>query len=201
MILQNFIKTRKNDRIGLVVFAGKAYSLCPLTNDYELLLEYIQDINSKLIDVSGTAIGDALAVGINRMREINTNSKVIILLSDGESLEGNLPPSIAAQLAKKFNIKVYSIAIGKNKSGENPVDTKSLKDISKITNGKFFNANDNQTLRSVFNEIDKIEKNKLHDIRLRPMEDFYGVYINWAIVTLLLSLLLKSTFMGNIFED
>ena len=104
---------RFQDRIGLVVFSGEAFSKSPLTADYELLNTYINDISFELIEKGGTAIGSALAVGTNRMRESESASKVMILLSDGENSAGNIDPIIAAELADAYNIKIYTIAIGK----------------------------------------------------------------------------------------
>ena len=110
-VARDFVKGRKQDRIGLVVFSGDAYSLSPLTTDYELLFSYLDDVNFEMIENRGTAIGSALAVATNRMRESETKSKVCILISDGENTAGNIDPITAAELAAAYNIKIYSIAV------------------------------------------------------------------------------------------
>ena len=112
-VAQKFVKGRFQDRIGLVVFSGESYSRCPLTTDYELLNTYINDIDFSLIESRGTAIGSSIAVATNRMKESNTKSKVLILLSDGDNTAGNIDPITAAKIAKAYNIKIYTIAIGK----------------------------------------------------------------------------------------
>jgi Ca-activated chloride channel homolog len=107
-VANEFIKGRSDDRIGLVVFSGEPYSLCPLTTDYEMIKEYIQEISSNLISTSGTAVGNALGMCINRLREIDSKSKVAILISDGDNTAGNLDPVTSAQLAKAFGVRVYT---------------------------------------------------------------------------------------------
>ena len=112
-VARDFIQGRFQDRIGIVIFSGDAYSLSPLTTDYDLLYSYIDDITGDMIESRGTAIGSALAVATNRMRESESNSKVLILLSDGDNTAGNIDPITAAQLGAAYNIKMYTIGIGK----------------------------------------------------------------------------------------
>lgn len=195
-----FIKGRFQDRIGLVVFAGEAFSMCPLTTDYEVLNEYLNEINSNLIKTTGTAIGSALATCINRLREIPSKSKVAIILSDGDNTAGSLNPLTATDLAKSFGIKVYTIAVGGNDS-EVKVDENTLREIAREGNGQFFRATDNQTLRNIFEQINRLEKVKIKDNVYRDVEDFYYIYLNWAVVFLLAAFFFKNTFIGNILED
>ncbi|MVM29488.1 VWA domain-containing protein [Spirosoma sp. HMF4905] len=219
-VAQLFVNSRKNDRIGLVVFAGEAFSLCPLTTDYDLLKQYLSELDSQMIRTSGTAIGDALARCINRMRErvplstdttqAETNldnqkrSKLIILLSDGDNTAGNLDPVTAARLAKAFSIKLYTIAVGRpvvSSSQAVTVDEGILKTIATIGNGSFFRATDTRRLQSVFAQINRLEKSPIHVRIYEDVQDFYRVYLYWGIAFLLVALLLKNTIFGNVLED
>ncbi len=209
-VAADFIKGRLQDRIGIVIFAGEAVSLCPLTTDYELLYSFLEEIQPNMIPVPGTAIGSAIAVAVNRMRNTKGESKVAILISDGDNTSGNLGPTTAAQLAKVYGIKLYTISIGLPKKVRNTdstttrtamVDESELQNIAAVGGGQFFRANNNASLKGVFNQIDQIEKIKSKDVVSRDVEDFYRVYLNWAIVMLLVALGTKSTFMANILED
>jgi Ca-activated chloride channel family protein len=209
-LARKFIKGRLQDRIGLIVFAGEAVSLCPLTTDYELLYGFLNEINPDMIPIAGTAIGSALAVAVNRLRETKGDSKVAILISDGDNTSGNLGPITAAQLAKAFSVKVYSISVGRVKKIINAdststslalVDENELQKIAAVGNGKFFRATDNAGLSAVFNQIDQLEKVKSRDVVFRDVEDYYRIYLFWAVLLLLIALTSKSTFMANILED
>jgi Ca-activated chloride channel family protein len=213
-VAKNFIEGRIQDRIGAVIFAGDAYSLVPLTTDYEMLNTYISDITFDMIDQTGTAIGSALAVATNRMLESTAASRVIILLSDGDNTAGNIDPITAAKLAAAYNIKIYTIAIGKNgkvpygkdifgnpQYVENTLDETTLREIAKIGNGTFFRAVGNQTLINIFEKIDQLEKSKITETRFKETKDYYRIYLMWAISFYLLWLLTKVTFMSNPLED
>lgn len=200
-VANQFIKGRKSDRIGLVIFSGEPNSLCPLTTDYEMLKDYINDISSAQITVSGTAVGNALGMCINRLREIDSKSKVAILISDGDNTAGNLDPVTSAQLAKAFGVRVYTIAVGSEKTTTDKVDEGTLREIAKISEGKFFRARDARSLENIFKEINRLEKGEIKQNQYRNVQDFYHPYLRWAIVFFLISFALKSTFMGNILED
>lgn len=200
-VANQFIKGRTDDRIGLVVFSGEPYSLCPLTTDYDMLKEYIDGISSQLITTSGTAIGNALGMCINRLREIDSKSKVAILISDGDNTAGNLDPVTSAQLAKVFGVRVYTIAVGTDKNPTDKVDEGTLREIAKISEGKFFRATDARSLENIFKEINLFEKTEIKQNQYRNVQDFYHPYLRWAVVFFLISFALKSTFMGNILED
>lgn len=219
-IAQAFVNGRKNDRIGLVVFAGEAFSLCPLTTDYGLVKQYLSDLNDRMIRTSGTAIGDALARCINRMRDrpvspadtIQTDadqwkvdrSKIIILLSDGDNTAGNLDPITAARLAKVFNIRLYTIAVGRPVTASSKavtVDEGILKTIATIGSGSFFRATDAGRLRAVFDQINRLEKAPIRVRVYEDVQDYYRIYLYWGIVFLLIALLLKNTIFGNVLED
>ena len=200
-VANQFVKGRSQDRIGLVIFSGEPYSLCPLTTDYEMLNEYIEGISSNLITTSGTAVGNALGMCINRLREIESKSKVAILISDGDNTAGNLDPVVSAQLAKAFGVRVYTIAVGSDKTTTDKVDEGTLREIAKISEGKFFRATDAKSLGNIFKEINRLEKVEIKQNNYRNVQDFYHPYLRWAIVFFLISFAFKSTFMGNILED
>lgn len=213
-VAKDFIQGRVQDRIGLVVFAGDAYSLAPLTTDYQLLRESINSIGFKMISNDGTAIGSALAVAINRMRESEAKSKVIILISDGENTAGSLDPELAAQLAYAYGIKLYTIGIGKDgqvaydvdESGktlyvEAEMDERSLRKIAQIGEGQFFRADSKSALQEVFQKINRLEKTEVSEKRFRDTRDYYQVYLKWALLLLMIWMLLKNTFITNVLED
>ena len=199
-VARKFIKGRFQDRIGLVVFAGDAMSVSPPTTDYEMLYQYLDEINNTLISTSGTAIGSALAACINRLRDVPSKSKLLILITDGDNTAGTLDPHTAADLAKSFGIKVYTIAIGKD-SKNVKVDETTLREIAKEGNGSFFRASDNQILIDIFKQINTLEKVQIKDDINKDVQDYYYIYLNWAIVFLLIAFAFKNTFLGNILED
>ncbi len=213
-VAKEFIAGRFQDRIGIVIFSGDAYSLAPLTTDYKLLNTYIDEISFEKIEASGTAIGSALAVATNRMRESDTKSKVVILLSDGDNTAGNLDPITAADISHAYDIKIYTIGIGKDGKvptgknvfgqtvySENTLDETTLRKIAQIGEGHYYRASDNQALEDVFKLIDKYEKAEIKESRFKDTTDYYQVYLKWAIVIFLLWIGLKSTFMSNILRD
>lgn len=210
----DFIQGRTQDRIGLVVFSGDAFSLAPLTTDYALLRSYVTEINFEMIDNRGTAIGSALAVVTNRMRESETKSKVCILLSDGDNTAGNIDPITAAELASAYGIKIYTIVVGReglvpygkdffgrSNMIENTVDESTMRKIAEIGGGEFFRATDNQALSTVFSKIDELEKAEIKETRYKDTSDYYYIYLQWAASFFLLWLLLKSTFISNVLQD
>ncbi len=213
-VARDFIKGRLQDRIGIVVFSGDAFSLAPLTTDYDLLNTYLNDISFEMIESRGTAIGSALAVVTNRMRESESKSKVCILLSDGDNTAGNIDPITAAELAAAYDIKIYTIIVGqegmvpfgKDYFGrpnmvENTIDETTMRKIAKIGSGEFFRVADNEALKNVFNRIDQYEKAEIKETRFKDTADYYYIYLQWAVIFFLLWLLLKSTFLSNVLQD
>ena len=209
-----FIQGRFQDRIGIVIFSGDAFSLSPLTTDYELLYAHIEDISFDKIANRGTAIGSALAVATNRMEESKSKSKVMILLSDGDNTAGNLDPITAAQLAHAFDIKLYTIGIGKEgrvpfgkdffgrtRYVDNRLDETTLRRIAEIGEGQFFRASNNTALEEVFSRIDQYEKAEIQETRFKDTTDYYTIYLKWVLAFFLIWLWLKSTFISNILED
>lgn len=213
-VARSFIDGRVQDRIGIVVFSGDAFSLAPLTTDYDLLKSYLDEITFEMIENRGTAIGSALAVVTNRMGESESKSKVCILLSDGDNTAGNIDPITAAELASAYSIKIYSIVVGKEglvpygkdffgrpNMIENTVDETTMRKIAEIGGGEFFRATDGQALRQVFARIDQFEKAEIKETRFKDTSDYYFIYLQWAIVCFLFWLLLKSTFVSNVLQD
>lgn len=212
---RDFIKGRFQDRIGIVIFSGDAYSLSPLTSDYELLYKFIdEDIDFNKIESRGTAIGSAIATATNRMRDSETASKVMILISDGDNTAGNIDPITAAELASAYSIKIYTIGIGKEgrvpfgkdffgrpKYVDNTLDETNLREIARIGGGQFYRVSDNKALVNVFGLIDEYEKAEIKETRYKNTTDFYPIYLKWAIVFFLLFMLSKSTFVSNVLED
>jgi Ca-activated chloride channel homolog len=209
-----FINGRFGDRIGMVIFSGEAYSLAPLTTDYKLLTDLIKDVSLNMMDAKGTAIGSALAAASNRMRDSESKSKVMILLSDGENNAGNVDPLFAANLAAALNIKIYTIAVGKDgmvpygvdffgrpQMIESYLDESTLREIAKIGEGEFFRASDGKALDKIFDRINSMEKAEIIESRYKETVDYYRVYLFWAVVSLLLWMLLKNTFLNNFLLD
>jgi Ca-activated chloride channel family protein len=179
-VLKSFIQSRQNDRIGLVVFAGEAYTQCPLTLDYKVLEELLEQVRTGVI-VDGTAIGNALATAVNRLRESEAKSRVIILITDGDNNAGNISPMQAAQIAKELGIKVYTILIGKGGRVPYPTGTDLfgrttyepveidvnpdlLQQIAKVTGGAYYPATDKESLeRGLHSVLDALEKSKIYE--------------------------------------
>ena len=213
-VANNFVDGRFQDRIGLVIFSGDALPSCPLTTDYGLLHEMINDVDFEKIENRGTAIGNAIASGINFLREAVSESKVMILLSDGDNTAGNVDPITAANLADAYNIKMYVIAIGRDgkvpfgtdffgrpRMVENQFDETTLREIARIGNGKFYRVSDKDALVAVFKEIDQLEKAEVKETRYKDTTDFYYIYLKWAVLFMLMWLMTKSTFLTNVLAD
>ena len=188
-VAKKFIKDREGDRLGLIVFAGEPYIQCPLTRDINVLLEFTDKIEIIDQEHDGTAIGMAIANSINRLRESDTKSKTIILLSDGSNNQGELDPITAAGLAAKFDIKIYTVAAGTHGLAPYPVtdawgrqviqkvqvdvDEESLKEIAIITGGQFFRATDNKSLLKVYEDIDALERT---EIEVKEYQNYTELY-------------------------
>ena len=213
-VAKEFVSGRIQDRIGLVVFSGEAFSLSPLTTDYSLLNRFIEGIDFQMIQKPGTAIGLAIGVATNRLMDSKAKSKVMILLSDGDNTAGNIDPFTAARLAAGYRTKIYSIGVGRDgrvlvgtdpfgndQYVENTMDESTLKEIARIGGGKYYRASDNKGLKGIFSTIDKLEKSEYKEKRYKNTSDFYPIYLNWAILFFLIWLLLKSTFIVNPIED
>ena len=189
-VAKTFIKDREGDRLGIIVFAGESYIQCPLTRDIDVLLEFTDSIEIIDREHDGTAIGMAIASSINRLRESETKSKIIILLSDGSNNQGELEPITAAELAVVFGIKIYTVAAGTQGLAPYPVtdawgrqviqkvqvdvDEESLKEIAEITGGQFFRATDNKSLKKVYEEIDALERTEIAITEYQNYTELYS---------------------------
>jgi Ca-activated chloride channel family protein len=213
-VAKEFIQGRISDRIGMVVFAAEAYTLSPLTTDYEVLYQYIDDITFDMIQKPGTAIGLAIGVGINRMYDSPSKTRLMILISDGDNTAGNIEPDIAAKLAKSKGIKIYTIGVGKDglvpfgkdvfgntTYVQNTMDESTLKQVAKITEGKYFRADNSRALKAIFNQIDRMEKTKVKESRFKETTDYYHIYLYWAVALMIVWMLVRSTFIANPLED
>ncbi len=208
----SFISGRPNDRMGLVVFSGESFTQCPLTTDHAVLINLFKDIKQGMIE-DGTAIGMGLANAVNRLKDSDAKSKVIILLTDGVNNMGAIDPITAAQLAKSFGIRVYTIGVGKNGYAPYPVQTmfgiqyqdmevkideETLKKISEITDGKYFRATNNRKLKQIYKEIDKLEKSKIQVKKFSSKNDEFMPLAQLAVFLLSLIILIRYTIMRNI---
>jgi Ca-activated chloride channel family protein len=210
----DFINGRIADRIGMVIFSGEAFSLAPLTTDYELLTDLVNSITFNMMDAKGTAIGSAVSTGINRMRESETKSKVMVLLSDGDNNAGNVDPVFAAQLAEAMDVKIYTIAVGKDgmvpygtdffgrpQMIESYLNEQTLRDIARITKAEFFRASDDKALENIFAKIDELEKAEIIESRYKETMDYYRPYLFWGVLFFFVWMALKSTFFNNFLLD
>ena len=210
-VAADFIIGRPNDNIGLTIFAGEAFTQCPMTVDHASLLNLLHnvrtDIAQRLIE-DGTAIGMGLANAVSRLKESKAKSKVVILLTDGSNNRGDLSPMTAAEIAKSFGIRVYTIGVGTNKVAPYPmpvaggiqyinipveIDTKMLNDIAAATDGDFYRATNNKELQQIYKEIDKLEKSKLNVKKYSKRYEAYQPYAIAAVILLLLEILLRIT--------
>ncbi len=209
-----FVDKRKYDRIGLTVFAAEAFTQCPLTTDHEVLKDFIRELHCGLLE-DGTAIGMGLATAVNRLKDSDVKSKVIILLTDGVNNSGYVKPLTAAQIAREFGVKVYTIGVGQEGEALTPISRRSdgryvfglarveideelLRHIADLTGGRYFRATTAKSLESIYSEIDHMEKTEIEvAVVKRYSEEFYRFV--WAAVFLLvLELLLRYTFLRTL---
>jgi Ca-activated chloride channel homolog len=211
-VATEFISGRPYDRLGLVVFSGESFTQCPLTTDHAVLINLMREIQSGMIE-DGTAIGNGLATAVNRIKDSEAKSKVIILLTDGVNNRGEIAPSTAADIAKNYGIRVYTIGVGTQGTAPYPVQTPYgiqyqnmpveideaiLKDISSKTDGKYFRATDNDKLMQVYAEIDKLEKSKIDVNQFIKKEEKFLIPVFIAFILLALESLLRITIFKNL---
>ena len=207
-VASQFINDRINDRIGLVIYAGESYTKTPVTSDKDVVIKSLSDITFDGIIEDGTAIGMGLATSVNRLKESKAKSKVIILLTDGVNNSGFIDPSTAADLAANFEIKTYTIGLGTNGNARAPValnpngsfrfgmtkveiDEELLKNVANKTGGLYFRATDNKKLEEIYNEINKLEKTEVEEIKYSDSEEKYRLLIIAAIGLIFVELILK----------
>ncbi len=207
-VASQFINDRINDRIGLVIYAGESYTKTPVTSDKDVVIKSLSDITFDGIIEDGTAIGMGLATSVNRLKDSKAKSKVIILLTDGVNNSGFIDPSTAADLAANFEIKTYTIGLGTNGNARAPValnpngsfrfgmtkveiDEELLKNVANKTGGLYFRATDNKKLEEIYNEINKLEKTEVEEIKYSDSEEKYRLLIIAAIGLIFVELILK----------
>ena len=213
-VAQDFIAGRPNDNIGLTIFAGESFTQCPLTIDHIALANMLSavdcDIAAKGIIADGTAIGMGIANSVSRLKDSKAVSKVIILLTDGINNRGEITPEASAEMAKEFGVRIYTIGVGTDKK-EAPyptpygsmnvpveIDEKTLGNIAEATGGRYFRATDKQSLRDIYNEIDKLERTKLNVQQYQEYEELYQLFALLAILFLMIELLLRYTVLRRI---
>ncbi len=210
-VAHTFIQKRVNDRIGLVVYAGESYTRTPVTSDKAMLLNSLKEVQyNGMVLQDGTAIGIGLATAINRLKDSKTKSKIIILLTDGVNNVGSLDPISAAEIAKEYGIKVYTVGVGTNGMANFPVakdtngnivfqpqkveiDEKLMQEIATTTNGKYFRATDNKKLEAIYDEIDRLEKSKITENRFMMFDEQFRPWLLIGLFLLALEMILSRT--------
>lgn len=211
-VAATFINGRPNDNIGITLFAGESFTQCPLTVDHSVLLNLIKDVKCGLIE-DGTAVGMGIANAVTRLKNSKAKSKVIILLTDGTNNRGDISPLTAAEIAKSFGIRVYTIGVGTNGMAPYPypvggtvqyvnlpveIDEKTLTQIAGITDGNYFRATSNSKLEEVYKEIDKLEKTKLNVKEYSKRQEEYRLFAWVAFICILLEILLRNSILKRI---
>ena len=212
VITREFISGRDNDRIGLVIFAKEAFTQCPLTVDHNAVVSLLDEIQSGFLE-DGTAIGNALASGVNRLKDSESKSKVIILLTDGVNNAGEIDPNSAAEIAGQFGVRVYTVGVGT--MGEAPydipgpfgmqrqmvpveIDEPLLQKIASGTGGKYFRATDNQKLESIYQEIDRLERTRIEVSSFKRKSEKFIFFASAGLILLLFSRLLGFTWLRRL---
>jgi Ca-activated chloride channel family protein len=200
-----FISQRPSDRMGIVVFAGESFTQCPLTTDRATLINLMKEVQTDLIE-DGTAIGNGLATAVARLKDSDAKSRVVILLTDGVNNSGEVSPQTAAEIAKTYGVRVYTIGVGKEGMAPYPVmtpfgvqvqnmkveiDEKLLKEVAESTGGRYFRATDNTKLAEIYSEINKMEKAKTTVDSFPVYKELFGPFALAALFALLLELFFK----------
>jgi len=204
-VATDFVLARPNDQIGLVVFAGESFTQCPLTTDHAVLVNLFRSVKFGMVE-DGTAIGLGLANAVNRMKDSETKSKVIILLTDGSNNRGDIDPQTAAEIAKTFGIRVYAIGVGSHGEARVPVQTplgtqymtmnsefdeETLRNIAATTGGEYFRATDNSSLKRIYEQIDQLEKTKLRVREFSKRTENFAPWLLAALLCLIAEILLR----------
>ena len=216
-VASEFIADRPNDNIGLTIFAGEAFTQCPMTTDHVSLINLLQsvrtDIAARGLISDGTAVGMGLANAVSRLKDSKAKSKVVILLTDGSNNMGDISPMTSAQIARSFGIRVYTIGIGTNKVAPYPmpvaggiqyvnipveIDSKTLKDIAATTEGNFYRATNNRQLKQIYKDIDQLEKSKMDVKKFSKLYEVYQPFDVGALLILLLEVILRTTVLRRI---
>ena len=208
----DFISKRVNDRIGLVIFSGESFTQCPLTTDHNVLINLFKDVKSGMVE-DGTAIGMGLATAVNRLKDSDAISKIIILLTDGVNNKGVVAPFTAAEIAKQFGIRVYTIGVGTEGYAPYPfqtpfgvqyqdvevqIDEETLQNIATVTDGKYFRATNNSKLKEIYKDIDKLEKSKIEVTEFHKRSEEFSNFAIPALIILLIGFILEKTYLKQI---
>jgi Ca-activated chloride channel family protein len=211
-VASSFIDGRMSDRIGLVIFAGESFTQCPLTLDYRVLKNLMTEVKSGVIE-DGTAIGMALANGVNRLKDSLAESKVMILLTDGVNNRGEIDPVTATQIAQTFGIRIHTIGVGTRGTAPYPVktpfgtryqnvqvevDEETLRKVADMTGGMYFRATDNRKLEAIYSEIDQMEKTEMEVRRYRKYDEQFSAWVGFGLLFLVLELGLSNTIFRKI---
>jgi len=211
-VATEFIEGRENDRIGLVIFSGESFTQCPLTTDYPVLKNLLKEVKNGMI-VDGTAIGLALANGVNRLKDSKAKSKVMILLTDGVNNRGEIDPLTAGKIAVTFNVRVYTVGVGAQGQAPYPfktpfgirrtmvpvdLDEKSLTAIAEMTGGKYYRATDNRKLKAIYKEIDQLERTKIEVTAYKRYTDLFPNWLYAGLFLLLAEVGMSSTILRKI---
>jgi Ca-activated chloride channel homolog len=208
-VASEFIDDRMNDRIGLVVFSAESFTQCPLTTDYPVLKNLLRDVKNGMI-ADGTAIGLAIANGVNRLKDSKAKSKVMILLTDGVNNRGEIDPITAARIAATYGIRIYTVGVGAQGEAPYPVQTpfgirrqmipvdldeKVLTQVADMTGGKYYRATDNRKLKAIYKEIDQLERTKIEVTAYKRYSELFGGWLIAGLLTFVLEIGLTSTLL------
>lgn len=214
-VAADFVSGRPGDRMGLIVFSGETFTQVPLTTDHGMMLNMLKDMKCGMLE-DGTAIGDGLASAVSRLKDSEAISKVVILLTDGDNNAGSIDPSTAAEMAKLFGIRVYTIGAGTRGTAPYPVQTPFggiqyqqvpvtinetlLQQIADETGGKYFRAESESKLQQIYDEIDKMERSKIEVNEFKRLHEEFYPFVIWGLILLVLSFILKNTIFKSITE-
>ena len=212
-VVEDFIRNRKSDRIGMVAFAARAYTVCPLTLDYDWLIQNLERVEIGAIE-DGTAVGSALGSSLNRLKDTKAKSKIIILLTDGVNNTGKISPLTAAEAAKALGIKVYTIGAGRKglvpypvqdfwgrkvyQNVEIDIDEDTLRKIAQETNAKYFRATDTESLKKIYRAIDDLEKTPIEEKGFQEYRELFGLFLIAGLIILILEVILSNTILRKL---
>ncbi|MCF8263856.1 MAG: VWA domain-containing protein [Melioribacteraceae bacterium] len=212
LVIDDFVEGRTSDKIGLVVFARESFTQCPLTIDYNVLRGLLTEIESGMIE-DGTAIGTAIANGVNRLKDSEAKSKIIILLTDGVNNSGEIDPVTASQIAETFGIRIYTVGVGTQGQAPYPyqtpfgkryqmvdveIDEAILKQVAEITGGQYFRATDNKKLFEIYNEIDELEKTRVEITSYRQAKELFYGWLGSGLLLLFIEIGLIQTYLRRL---
>lgn len=213
IVASDFVEGRPSDRMGLIVFSGETFTQVPLTTDHAMMLNMLKDMKCGMLE-DGTAIGDGLASAVSRLKDSEAISKVVILLTDGDNNAGSIDPSTAAEMAKLFGIRVYTIGAGTRGMAPYPVQTQFggvryqqvevnineplLQEIADVTGGKYFRAESKEKLQQIYDEIDKMERSKIEVTEFKRLHEEFYPFVMLGLASLILAFILKNTIFKSI---